>query len=70
MPIIPDSNSATSKLGVAKFVVSVACLLGGTAAFIFGGPVLGVALGTSLLAIAAQGGLSGMIGVKAADSPK
>jgi hypothetical protein len=64
MPTIPDSNSATSKLGIAKFALSAASLIGGIVFAAFGNIPVAIALFT----VAGQGGLSGMIGMKAADS--
>lgn len=69
MPTVPDSGSATSQLGIAKFALSVLCILGGAAAAIFV-PGVGIWLGGTLITVGAQGALSGAIGIKAADAPQ
>lgn len=64
MPIVPDSNSATSKLGIAKWILSAACLIGGVVLSLTGN----AAIGGVLIAVAAQGGVSAQIGMKAQDA--
>lgn len=68
MPTIPDSGSATSKLALAKFGLSTIFVLGGVAAAIWAPPVIAIWLAGTLIGIGAQGGISGMIGLKAADA--